>query len=380
MSNKKKKEIVFVGLSGGVDSALSARLLLEKGYEVVGVFIKTWHPDFLVCNEEEERRDAMRIAAFLNIPFLTFDFEDVYKKEVADYMIAEYKAGRTPNPDVMCNKEVKFGAFLNKALAMGADFVATGHYARKTEQVASVQVLGSSRDYARPDHSHKQLAQFLKKAKDPSKDQVYFLWTLNQKQLSKILFPIGHLKKTEVRKLAEKYNLPVAEKKDSQGICFLGDIDLKDFLKHYIKEKKGKVVNQKGEEIGYHDGVVFHTLGERHGFTITKKNPNDGPYYVVAKNTKENILIVSQNRETSIKNQSKSIFLENLNWISVVPEENKKYTAQIRYHGEFLSCLVMSRNNSSKIEIIFEKPVLVASGQSIVLYDQDICLGGGVVV
>ena len=203
------KKTVFVGMSGGVDSSVSAALLKKQGFDVVGVFIKTWHPDFIKCNEEEERRDAMRVATHLNIPFLTFDFEDVYKKEVADYMISEYKAGRTPNPDVMCNKEVKFGAFLKKAISMGADFVATGHYAENRKNN-------------------------LVKGKDPAKDQSYFIWTLKQKQLSKILFPVGNLNKTEVRKLAKKFKLPVAEKKDSQGICFLGAVDLKDFLKHYI--------------------------------------------------------------------------------------------------------------------------------------------------
>lgn len=371
---EKKKQVVFVGLSGGVDSAVSAALLKKEGYEVVGVFIKTWHPEFLVCNEEEERRDAMRVAAHLDIPFLTFDLEDVYKKEVADYMISEYKAGRTPNPDVMCNKEVKFGAFLKKALSMGADFVATGHYTQ-----------------------NKNLS--LVKSIDPSKDQSYFLWTLRQEQLSKILFPIGHLKKAEVRKLAKKFDLPVAEKKDSQGICFLGAVDLKDFLKHYIKEKKGKVLNEAGEEIGYHDGAVFHTLGERHGFTITHKTSADKPYYIVDKDIKKNILVVSPNKKLIFSHGSHSVLkmndralaanaeentvfylmLENVNWINVSPIEGKSYTAQIRYHGEFLPCKIET-TSKTEAKVTFEKPVLVASGQSCVVYDKDTCLGGGVVV
>ena len=375
MAKIMKKKLVFVGMSGGVDSSLSAALLKKQGYEVVGVFIRTWHPDFLKCNEEEERRDAMRVAAFLDIPFLTFDLEDVYKKEVADYMIFEYKAGRTPNPDVMCNKEVKFGAFFKKAISMGADYVATGHYA----QIKNNNLL---------------------KGKDPSKDQAYFLWTLKQEQLSKILFPVGHLNKTEVRKLAKKFKLPVAEKKDSQGICFLGAVDLKDFLKHYIKEKKGKVVNEKGEKIGFHDGAVFHTLGERHGFTITKKSPNDGAYYVVGKDIKKNILYVSQNKNfvekstdifllknSSCSRQSRSqvsfkqnfcLKLIDVNWINGIPKDNKDYTVQIRYHGEFLSCKIKNISKT-KAEVIFQKPILVAPGQSCVIYDKDICLGGGVI-
>jgi tRNA-specific 2-thiouridylase len=379
-----KRKVVFVGLSGGVDSAVSAALLKKQGYEVVGVFIKTWHPDFLVCNEEEERIDAMRIAAHLDIPFLTFDFADVYKKAVADYMIAEYKMGRTPNPDVMCNKEVKFGAFLKKAISMGADFVATGHYANLTPSPSPGQ-----------ERVVKDRVRLLKGI-DPTKDQSYFLWTLRQEQLKKILFPIGHLPKTEVRKLAKKFNLPVAEKKDSQGICFLGAVDLKEFLKHYIKEKKGKVLDQNGKEIGYHNGVVFHTLGERHGFTITKKGPNDKRYYIMGKDIKKNILFVSP--EKNLKNfgayalgdrrtgnprrlnfSNSSLCLENINWIAQIPNKNKTYTAQIRYHGELLSCKIKIPNKN-KTEVLFQKPILVASGQSCVIYYKDVCLGGGIVV
>jgi len=365
---KKKIKInktVFVAMSGGVDSSVSAALLQKQGYEVVGVFIRTWHPDFLPCNEEEERRDAMRVAVSLDIPFLTFDLEDVYKKEVADYMISEYKAGRTPNPDVMCNKEVKFGAFLKKAISMGADYVATGHYAQKKLTADSFQLIAGL---------------------DSSKDQVYFLWTLKQEQLSKILFPVGHLNKTEVRKLAKKFKLPVAEKKDSQGICFLGTVDLKDFLKHYIKEKKGKVLNEKGEEVGFHDGVVFYTLGERHGFTITKKTEHDKPYYVVGKDVKKNILYVSQDKNISLIRANRRIVLDDVNWINQTPKENKNYTAQIRYHGELLPCKVIytgepcGTQGSPVWEVIFKEPVLVASGQSCVIYDKDICLGGGVIV
>ncbi|MEI7709561.1 MAG: tRNA 2-thiouridine(34) synthase MnmA [bacterium] len=378
-----KKKTVFVGLSGGVDSAVSAALLKKAGYEVVGVFIKTWHPDFLECNEEEERRDAMRVAAHLDIPFLTFDLEEVYKKEVADYMIAEYRLGRTPNPDVMCNKEVKFGAFLKKALSMGADFVATGHYAQNSEaEIAFSQVLGFPRS-AKPDHSKKQF--LLRQSPDLSKDQSYFLWTLTQDQLSKIIFPVGHLKKTEVRKLAKKFNLPVAEKHDSQGICFLGDIDLKDFLKHYISVKQGKVKNELDEEIGFHDGALFSTLGERHGFTVTKKSPNDGPFYVVGKDIKKNILIVSQDplrlSDTSPLIRGRKgggLLLEKVHWVGEIPKPNKIYTAQVRYHGEFLPCKIVCGSPTSA-EVFFEKTVLVASGQSCVFYNGDICLGGGVV-
>jgi tRNA-specific 2-thiouridylase len=403
-----KKKTVFVGLSGGVDSAVSAALLKQatpnnfeklfgrptpkgfRGYEVVGVFIKTWHPDFLECNEEEERHDAMRVAAHLDIPFLTFDFEDVYKKEVADYMIGEYKAGRTPNPDVMCNKEVKFGAFLKKALSMGADFVATGHYAQvghhrnKKMENYFFQSLGPSLRSATP--SKNNFPFFLFKNKDISKDQSYFLWTLKQDQLKRILFPVGHLKKNEVRKLAKKFGIPVATKKDSQGICFLGAVDLKEFLKHYIKEKKGDVVlvpsEVEGDEkkvIGYHNGVVFHTLGERHGFVITQKGPNDGRYYVVGKDIKKNILFVSQSKSVNYSTILKNYRLKDVNWIFEIPNPEKNYTAQVRYHGEFLSCKIKVVSKTEAV-VDFVSPVVVASGQSCVVYDGSICLGGGVVV
>jgi tRNA-specific 2-thiouridylase len=351
-----KRKVVFVGLSGGVDSAVSAALLKKEGYEVVGVFIKTWHPEFLECNEEEERRDAMRVAAHLGIPFLTFDLEKVYKKEVADYMISEYRKGRTPNPDVMCNKEVKFGAFLKKALLIGADYVATGHYAQNTQ--------------GNP--------VYLKKGKDPAKDQSYFLWTLGREQLRKVLFPIGHLKKSDVRKLAQKFRLPVAKKKDSQGICFLGPVDLKEFLGHYIREKRGKVFNEKGEEVGYHDGAFFHTLGERHGFTIVKKRPDEKPHYIIGKDVKKNILVVSQNKDVPDSGNLQNVAIKNTNWIYKIPAAGKNYSAQIRYHGEFLPCRIKI-GPKGRAEILFSKPVLVASGQSIVIYAGEVCLGGGVV-
>jgi tRNA-specific 2-thiouridylase len=234
---------------------------------------------------------------------------------------------------------------------------------------------------------------FLLRSPDPAKDQSYFLWTLNQKQLSKIIFPIGHLKKTEVRKLAKKFKLPVAEKKDSQGICFLGAVDLKEFLKHYIKEKKGEVIlvpsevegDKKNNVIGWHNGAVFHTLGERHGFVVKKKSANDKAYYVVSKNVKRNILFVSQNKNASLIHANKRIVLKNTNWVSGqnptfnFPLSTFNLTCQIRYHGELLPCQVKI-TGKTKAKIIFQKPVLVASGQSCVIYDKNICLGGGVVI
>jgi len=422
VKNKKGKtasggrgRTVFVGMSGGVDSSVSAAILKKQGYNVVGVFIRTWHPEFLTCTEEIERLDAMRVAAHLDIPFLTFDFEEVYKREVADYMIAEYRAGRTPNPDVVCNREIKFGAFLKKALSMGADYVATGHYARNIIKKENSKDFPAFALGVKRTGNPRLLKSFnfpflLVKAVDPAKDQTYFLWTLKQEQLGRILFPVGHLNKTEVRKLAQKFKLPVAEKKDSQGICFLGAVDLKEFLKHYIKEKKGEVVlvpsdegGEKKEIIGYHSGAVFYTLGERHGFTITKKNPNDGAYYVVGKDVKENILYVSRNSgarnfletapsetkgqgtHTFLKNSSRRNFkIKDVNWISGIPPafnfqlSTFNLLCQIRYHGEFLPCQVKIKNKT-ETEIIFSHPTMVAPGQSVVIYSKDVCLGGGIV-
>jgi len=351
------KPLVFVGVSGGVDSSVSAALLKDQGYNVVGVFIRTWTPDFIKCTWRDERRDAMRVCAHLDIPFLECDAEEEYKKGVADYMIEEYKKGRTPNPDVMCNREVKFGVFWNFAKSHGADFIATGHYV----------ICEKEKEFR------------LKKSPDSSKDQSYFLWTLTSDDLSHTLFPIGHLHKTEVRKLAKKYKLPTAVKKDSQGVCFLGPLDMKDFLRHYIESKKGDVLDINGKVVGNHNGAVFFTLGERHGFTITDKTEKDKPLYVMSKDVEKNTITVSDLdlHRQDLCNIGKTYVLVNTNFL-LKPEKNKEYTAQIRYHGELLNCSIDCINKNS-VKIIFKKNVLVDSGQSIVIYDKDVCLGGGVV-
>ncbi|MCX6738999.1 MAG: tRNA 2-thiouridine(34) synthase MnmA [Candidatus Parcubacteria bacterium] len=346
MASKK----VYVGLSGGVDSSVSAALLQEEGYDVTGVFIKTWHPDFLPCTWKEDRLDAMRVAAHLGIPFETLDLEKEYKEEVADYMIEEYRKGRTPNPDVMCNKNVKFGGFLKYALANGADFVATGHYARREK--------------------YKLFAGL-----DKNKDQSYFLWTLTQDQLKHILFPVGDIEKPEVRKLAQKFELPTAEKKYSQGVCFLGKLDMSDFLEHYEEKKRGDVLNEKGEVIGYHDGAIFHTLGSRHGFTITKKGTSDAPYFVIAKDILKNTLTVSHKEQGSLKGKGdQSLTLENVNWIAEAPSPDKIYSARTRYRAELFPCKV------SPVGVEFIAPQdPSAPGQSVVVYDGEECLGGGII-
>ena len=395
---EKLGKTVFVGISGGVDSSVSAALLKDQGYNVVGVFIRTWQPDFIECTWRDERRDAMRVCAHLDIPFLECDGEEAYKKGVADYMIEEYKKGNTPNPDVMCNREVKFGVFWDFAKEHGADFIATGHYAVvASESKNSFLKATGGGEKVNTWSFHKTFCDIfvnkvskrctapvrradanfdLKKSPDQSKDQSYFLWTLTQEDLSHTLFPVGHLHKSEVRKLADKYKLPTATKKDSQGVCFLGPLDMKDFLMHYIESKEGNVENTQGEVIGTHDGVLLYTLGERHGFNILKNSPEDKPYYIVAKDIVRNTLVVSHNKNET-KNSKKDYNLEKV--VIRGQLEGKEYTAQIRYHGDFLPCKILASDKSNSL-VAFTEPVIVSPGQSVVFYDNDICMGGGVVI
>lgn len=354
-----KGQKVYVGMSGGVDSSVSAALLQERGYDVTGVFIKVWQPDWMECTWREDRLDAMRVCAHLGIPFVTIDLEKEYKKEVVDYMISEYKAGRTPNPDVMCNRHVKFGGFFDWAMKNAGAHedvrVATGHYAR---------VEGEK----------------LMAGKDPNKDQSYFLWTLTQRELSKTLFPVGGMEKPETRRLARKFGLPVAEKRDSQGLCFVGKIDMKEFLSHYIAPRRGDVLDEAGKVIGSHDGALFLTLGERHGFKVANKTPDDKPYYVVGRDLARNTVTVSHraaNGELSIEKREFS--LSSTNWISGAPESGKKYAARIRHLGDLVPCTIEIAGKDGA-EMGFEKPLIIATGQSVVVYDGDTCIGGGIVV
>lgn len=344
---------VFVGLSGGVDSAVSAYLLKKQGYTVVGAFIKVWEPDFLPCTSGEDRFSAMRVAAHLGIPFITYDLAQEYKQGVVDYFIEEYKAGRTPNPDVVCNREIKFGAFWKRAKADGADFIATGHYARVQDSGFKIQ---DSRKYG------------LFRGIDITKDQSYFLWTLTQNDLAHTLFPIGHLDKSEVRRIAKKIGLPNAEKKDSQGLCFLGHVDMQEFLKRYIPTQVGAVRDREGNQIGEHDGVWFYTLEQRFPLQRGEK------MYVIGKNIEKNELIVANSNSTHRSGNTEYI-LRNVNWIREAPNENELYEAQIRYHGERLS--VQLRNT----HVYFDKPTLVAEGQSLVVYNSTTqeCMGGGII-
>ncbi len=350
------KQTIAVGISGGVDSSVAAYLLKEAGYDVIGIFVKTWSPEWLPCTWVDEKRDAMRVCATLDIPFYFLDASDAYKEGVADYMIKEYAQGRTPNPDVLCNRVVKFGVMWQYARQLGATAIATGHYAQvKQENNQSTLLRGI----------------------DTAKDQSYFLWMITPEELRHTLFPIGGLPKSEVRAIAKRAGLMTAEKKDSQGVCFLGDIDMRDFLSHYITQVPGAVVDTSGTVIGRHDGVWFYTLGERHGFEITEKNPNRPIYYVVGKSLDSNELIVSDTPHTIETREDQRIVLRDVVMHHRIAPYDQ-YIAQIRYHGELLDAVIESCDDNH-IELVLRYTQVIAPGQSIVLYKDDKVIAGGII-
>ena len=351
------QETVFVGLSGGVDSSVAALRLKQSGYRVVGVFIKVWHPDWLVCNWEQERLDAMRVAAKLDIPFLTCNAEDAYRDEVANYFIESYRAGKTPNPDIMCNRAVKFGAFLDFADAHGADFIATGHYAEKQQ-----------------DENGKNI---LVRGVDKNKDQSYFLSMLSQAQLDRALFPIGDTPKDQVRKEAESAGLLTAEKKDSQGVCFLGHIDIPEFLSHYIDLVPGAVLNESGETIGEHQGAFVYTVGQRHGFTLKSQDPNHTPHYVVSKNVQDNTIIVTTEHPHLEPFSSLTLLMPVIRGID--PVVGSKYLMQSRYRQTPVEVTVTAYESGVRLVVQGgSEHDAVAPGQSCVLYQGEVCVGGGI--
>ncbi len=340
---------IFVGMSGGVDSSVSALLLKRAGHDLSGVFIKTWQPDYIECTWKEDRLDAMRVCAQLDIPFITLDLEKEYKEHVIDYFLNEYKNNRVPNGDIMCNKYIKFGAFLKFAMDSGVEAIATGHYAK-----------------IKGDH--------LFASADESKDQSYFLYQIKKEDLSKIIFPISEMKKTEVRSIAQKHNLYVADKKDSQGICMLGgDVSVKDFLMHELKTKKGEVIDEDGLVMGEHDGVEIYTIGERHGFKIIKKGSSVEPYFIIKKDLENNRLTVSNKKPEN--SQNNIIRLESTNILESV-KKDKVYFARSRYRGDLRKVKVNSEDDS--VELLEE--LLCVPGQSLVVYDESkqvVC--GGVI-
>lgn len=342
---------VFVGMSGGVDSSVTAALLKEQGYDVVGVFMKNWSQDLpgMPCTWQEDFQDAKRVAVQLGIDFKMYDFETEYRQRVVDYMIAEYQAGRTPNPDIMCNQEVKFKLFLETALADGAELIATGHYARTKDG---------------------QLLAGL----DKNKDQSYFLYRVTKAALEKTLFPIGELEKPEVRELAQKFQLATAAKKDSQGICFVGKVGIKEFLQQYVTTKPGAIVDRYGRTIGEHDGAIFYTIGQRHGLQVG----GGLPYYVIGKDMSKNEVYVT----TDLNDESlwhESLTLTDLHWIDAGPEPGKQYQVRSRYRAELIDCQVGLTDDGFTLKLV-ETVRALTPGQSAVVYDGDLVVGGGIVV
>ncbi len=346
-----KQKTVFVGLSGGVDSSVAAYRLKKAGYNVVGVFIKVWHPEFMVCSWEAERLDAMRVAAHLDIPFLTCDAKEAYKKNVADYFIAEYKAGRTPNPDILCNTAVKFGVFLDFAMAKGADYIATGHYVQAKDES-------------------------LYRGLDENKDQSYFLYALTKEQLSKAVFPVGNSTKDEIRREAAEAGIPTAQKSDSQGICFLGHVDIPEFLSHYTTLKEGAVLNETGETIGVHKGALVYTLGQRQGFSITDSNTARSHHYVVDKNISDNTITVASH--PPVLEENETIVLKDFIFRREI-NSSEQYEVQTRYRQKpiLVKSIKVSATNV-QIELLdsTEQP---APGQALVIYHQNECIGGGII-
>jgi len=357
----QKTQPVIVGMSGGVDSSVAALLMQQQGYRVQGVFMKNWEGDDKEdhCAAEEDFSDAKAVCSTLDIPLHGVNFADQYWERVFEYFLTEYRAGRTPNPDILCNREIKFKAFLNYALSQGADYIVTGHYARITKN-----------------NNHYQLLR----GKDINKDQSYFLYTLGQQQLAKSLFPVGELDKTEVRLIAEQNNLITYNKKDSTGICFIGERDFKAFLKQYIPAQPGEIKTKEGTTIGKHDGLMYYTLGQRQGLGIGGIKGYEGAvWYVAEKNLENNTLTVVTTHDDPLL-YSHSLIAIDLHWVSgEAPELPYHCTAKTRYRQLDSKCEITSIQ-SNQVTVRFDEPQwAVTPGQSIVFYQGDECLGGGII-
>ena len=360
---------VIVGMSGGVDSSVSAYLLKEQGYQVEGLFMKNWEEDDTdeYCAASQDLADAQSICDKLDIKLHTINFATEYWDNVFEYFLAEYKAGRTPNPDIMCNKEIKFKAFLEFACEdLGADFIATGHYVQRQFT-----------------NDHWTMVRGL----DSNKDQSYFLYTLNEKQLSQTLFPVGNIEKPEVRAIAEKADLITHDKKDSTGICFIGERKFKDFLSKYLPAQPGIIESAEGEEVGTHDGLMYHTLGQRKGLRIGGlANASEEPWYVVEKDLLRNVLIVGQGHNHP-RLFSKGLIANQIHWVNRKPLSSSiNCTVKTRYRQADVACKVTPLNNANsddgkfEYRIIFDEPQSsVTPGQSVVFYQNEVCLGGGII-
>ncbi len=358
---------VFVGMSGGVDSSLTAALLKEQGYDVTGVYMKNWTQDLpgMRCPWADDLADAKRVSVQLGIPFKVYDFQSQYRQKVVDYMIDEYKSGRTPNPDIMCNQEVKFKLFLDTALADGADMIATGHYAR----VLSNLEHGFSNFEESRTNIYRNLR--LHMPKDKNKDQTYFLYRVTSEALSKTLFPLGEYEKTEVRKMAEDRGLATASKKDSQGICFVGSVGIRDFLSEFVDTEPGDIIEKEtGVVVGNHDGAIFYTLGQRHGLDVG----GGMPYYVVGKDMDKNEVHVSRNlNDESMWRQE--LGLGDIHWINQAVNASDDIRVRLRHRGALLPAHLVDST------LRLDTPErAVASGQSAVIYRGDEVMGGGIVI
>jgi tRNA-uridine 2-sulfurtransferase len=359
VNNLKKPEDtrVVVGMSGGVDSSVAAYLLKQQGYDVIGVFMKNWDDtdEFGVCTATEDYEDVIRVCNQIGIPYYAVNFEKEYWDKVFTYFLDEYKAGRTPNPDVMCNKEIKFKAFLEHALKLGADYLATGHYAQ-------VKII---------DGEYKML-----RGKDVNKDQTYFLNQLSQEQISKVMFPIGHMDKKRVREIAKEAGLATAKKKDSTGICFIGERNFKEFLSKYLPAQPGRMETLTGEMKGFHEGLMYYTIGQRHGLGI---GGSGDPWFVVGKDLERNVLLVGQGYDNDAL-YSDAIIATNVSWVSDKEKPAQfSCTAKFRYrqpdHGVTVTLL---GNNTARVE--FDEPIrAVTPGQAVVFYNGEECLGGGTI-
>lgn len=344
----KNKGKVYVGLSGGVDSAVSAALLKRQGYEVTGVFIRIAIEGY-PCPAAQDRIEAMRVAAHLKIPFIEIDLSKEYEKRVFDFSVREFSRGRTPNPDALCNREIKFGLFYDFARKNGADFVATGHYVQRSGNEMFV-------------------------SRDLNKDQSYFLWAVPEEHLKHALFPVGGLTKPEVRKLARAFKLPNSSRPDSQGLCFLGDISIEDMLEREVTPREGKVLSEAGEVVGTHPGVELFTLGQRHGFELAAQGSNAKPHYVIGKSIEHNTLIVSENKFPKDAARTRLV-LEQENWLGAHTEGS--YSARFRYRQALIDASLSFENGTAIVEL--HEPHYAPEGQSVVIYEGKRCVGGGII-
>jgi tRNA-uridine 2-sulfurtransferase len=358
-ANQKIK--VIIGMSGGVDSSVSALLLKAAGYQVEGVFMKNWEEDDTdeYCAAAEDLKDAQAVADKIGIPLRSINFAAEYWDNVFEYFLEEYKAGRTPNPDIMCNKEIKFKAFLDYAKLLGADYIATGHYTQRTTENGQ---------------------HYMLRGLDDNKDQTYFLYTIGQDQLAKTLFPVGHIEKPLVRKIAEEYELITANKKDSTGICFIGERKFSDFLAQYLPAQPGPIETDTGENIGEHQGLMYHTLGQRKGLGIGGlKNSDEAPWFVLEKDVGRNTLIVGQGHDHP-KLLKQTLIAIDPHWVDNQElTVEKQCSAKIRYRQQDSSCTVQPIEDG-RLRVEFEAPQrAITPGQSIVFYDNQRCLGGAII-